>query len=52
MSYNPARLYDFDAGYIAVDGPADLTIFDQKQIVWYRIISLQKLAIHHLWVKH
>ena len=30
MSYNPARLYDFDAGYIAVDGPADLTIFDPE----------------------
>ena len=37
MSYNPARLYDFDAGYIAVDGPADLTI-----------ISRQKLEIPHL----
>ena len=30
MSYNPARLYDFDAGYIAVDGPADLTLFDPE----------------------
>lgn len=28
MTYNPAKLYNFDAGYLAVDGPADLTIFD------------------------
>lgn len=28
MTYNPAKLYNFDAGYLAEDGPADLTIFD------------------------
>ena len=48
MSYNPARLYDFDAGYIAVDGPADLTIFDPEAD---RLVSdhfASKQAIHHL----
>ena len=28
MTVNPAQLYGFDAGFIAQDGPADLTIFD------------------------
>ena len=28
MTINPAQLYGFDAGFIAQDGPADLTIFD------------------------
>ena len=28
MTLNPAQLYDFEAGFIAQDGPADLTIFD------------------------
>lgn len=30
MSYNPSKLYGFDAGYIAEGGPADLAIFDDK----------------------
>ncbi|EGD36358.1 dihydroorotase [Streptococcus sanguinis SK150] len=30
MTTNPARLYGFDAGFIAQDGPADLTIFDPE----------------------
>ena len=28
MTINPAQLYGFDAGYLAENGPADLTIFD------------------------
>ena len=28
MTINPAQLYDFEAGYLAENGPADLTIFD------------------------
>lgn len=30
MTVNPAQLYGFDAGFIAQDGPADLTIFDTE----------------------
>lgn len=30
MTYNPANLYGFDAGYIAENGPADLVIFNPK----------------------
>lgn len=30
MTVNPAALYDFDAGYIAEGGPADLVIFDAQ----------------------
>ena len=30
LTVNPAELYHLDAGYIAVDGPADLVIFDPK----------------------
>ena len=30
MTVNPAQLYGFDAGFIAQDGPADLTIFDPE----------------------
>ena len=30
MTTNPAQLYGFDAGFIAQDGPADLTIFDPE----------------------
>ena len=30
MTFNPAQLYGFDAGFIAQDGPADLTIFDPE----------------------
>lgn len=35
MTYNPARLYQFDAGYLAENGPADITIFspDEKRTV-------------------
>ncbi|HEL1584426.1 TPA: dihydroorotase [Streptococcus suis] len=28
MTYNPAKLYGLDAGYLAENGPADLVIFD------------------------
>ena len=31
MTINPARLYGFDAGFIAQDGPAELTIFDPEE---------------------
>ncbi|HCN73978.1 dihydroorotase [Pseudolactococcus plantarum] len=31
MTVNPANLYAFDAGYIAVGGPADLVIFDAEK---------------------
>ncbi|HET4022017.1 TPA: amidohydrolase family protein, partial [Streptococcus pneumoniae] len=30
MTYNPAKLYNFKAGYLAENGPADITIFDAK----------------------
>lgn len=30
MTVNPARLYGFDAGYLAENGPADLLIFDAE----------------------
>ena len=30
MTYNPAKLYNFEAGYLAENGPADITIFDAK----------------------
>ena len=30
MTINPARLYNFEAGYLAENGPADITIFDDK----------------------
>ena len=30
MTFNPAQLYGFDGGFIALDGPADLTIFDPE----------------------
>lgn len=28
MTYNPAKLYHFEAGYLEVGGPADIVIFD------------------------
>ena len=28
--YNPAKLYNFEAGYLSENGPADITIFDDK----------------------
>ncbi len=31
MSTAPAKRYNFDAGYIAEDGPADITIFDENE---------------------
>lgn len=31
MSYNPAGLYDLNAGYLAENGPADLVVFDPKR---------------------
>lgn len=30
MTVNPASLYDFNAGFLAEKGPADITIFDPK----------------------
>lgn len=30
MTVNPAKLYNFEAGYLAENGPADITIFDDK----------------------
>lgn len=30
MTYNPAKLYHFEAGYIEVGGPADIVIFDPE----------------------
>lgn len=30
MTCNPAKLYDFEAGYLVENGPADITIFDDK----------------------
>ena len=31
MSYAPASMYHFDAGYIAEGGPCDLVIFDENE---------------------
>lgn len=31
MSFNPARLYGIDAGYLDVGGPGDLVIFDENE---------------------
>ena len=31
MTFAPAALYGFDAGYLAEDGPADITIFDDRE---------------------
>ncbi len=31
MSWNPARLYRLDAGYLAEGGPADLVVFDARE---------------------
>ena len=30
MTYNPAKLYHFEAGYLEVGGPADIVIFDSE----------------------
>ena len=30
MTVNPAQLYGFDAGFLAEEGPADITIFDPR----------------------
>lgn len=32
MTRNPAKLYQFDAGYLAENGPADLLIFDAQAV--------------------
>ena len=32
MTSNPAKLYQFDAGYLAENGPADLLIFDAQAV--------------------
>ena len=32
MSYNPAKMYHLDAGYLAVGGPADIIIVDKDAI--------------------
>ena len=31
MTVNPAGMYDFDAGYLAENGPADIVIFADKE---------------------
>lgn len=31
MTLQPARLYGFDAGYLAEGGPADILVFDEKE---------------------
>ena len=31
MTYNPAKLYNFEAGYLEVGGPADIVIFDPDE---------------------
>jgi dihydroorotase len=31
MAYSPAKLYNFDAGYLAEGGPADIAIFDDRE---------------------
>ena len=31
MTVNPAKLYNFEAGYLSENGPADITIFDDKE---------------------
>lgn len=36
MTYNPAKLYGFKAGYLAENGPADVTIFDPTA---HRVVS-------------
>jgi dihydroorotase len=30
MTYNPAKMYDFEAGYLEENGPADIVIFDEN----------------------
>ena len=32
MTYNPAKMYHLDAGYLAEGGPADLVLFDPKAV--------------------
>ena len=32
MSYNPARLYGLDCGYLEEGAPADLAIFDEDEV--------------------
>lgn len=32
MTINPAKLYNLDAGYVAVGGKADLVIFDENEV--------------------
>lgn len=32
MTWNPARLYHLNAGYLAAGGPADLVIFDENEV--------------------
>lgn len=36
MTWNPARLYGLDAGYLAEGGPADLIIFDPDSVQTFR----------------
>ena len=31
MTINPSSLYDFNAGYLAENGPADIVIFADKE---------------------
>lgn len=51
MTYNPAKLYNFEAGYLAENGPADITIFDAKADRFVDSHLLPKQLIHHSSVK-
>lgn len=51
MTYNPAKLYNFEAGYLAENGPADITIFDAKADRLVDSHLLPKQLIHHSSVK-
>ncbi|MGT2772604.1 dihydroorotase [Streptococcus marimammalium] len=44
MTINPAALYNFDAGYLAENGPADIVIFDDKFIKTIEPIFASKSA--------
>ena len=48
MTVNPAKLYHFEAGYLAENGPADITIFDPKadRIVDTHFASKQLITIY------
>lgn len=51
MTYNPAKLYNFEAGYLAENGPADITILMPRLTALWTPILLPKQLIHHSSVK-